>query len=140
MYFGNVNVDVCTYLDLNEYIHEYKDDVIKLFTDYELTEELQNRSEGNSEYKQYNSDLYTYVSDLSVDIDPSDVIDELDNCDLKDLIQSRGLSLEVDLPDVGKYELKEICCRALGINEYYPDEEILEMLKQVFSITKFIKR
>ena len=139
MIFGNVNVDVCTYLDLNEYIHEYKDDVIKLFTDDELEEELKNRSEGNSEYKQYNSDLYTYVSDLSVDIDPSDVIDELDNCDLKDLIQSRGLSL-VDLPDVGKYKLKEICCRALGINEYYPDEEILEMLKQVFSITKFIKR
>ena len=115
MNFGNVNVDVCTYLDLNEYIHEYKDDVIKLFTDDELTEELQNRSEGNSEYKQYNSDLYTYVSDLSVDIDPSDVIDWLDDYDLKDLIQSRGLSLEVDLPDVGKYELKAICCQALGI-------------------------
>lgn len=132
MYFGNVNVDVCTHLDLNEYIHEYKDDVIKLFTDDELTEELQNRSEGNSEYKQYNNDLYTYVSDLNVDIDPSDVIDELDNDELKNLIQSRGLSTEIDLPDVGKYELKAICCRALGINEYYPDEEILEMLKQVF--------
>ena len=140
MYFGNVDVDASTYLDLNEYISEYKDDVIKIFTDDELTAELQKRSEGKSEYKQYNSDLDIYVSDLRVDIEPSDVIDELDNDDLKDLIQSRGLSLEVDLPDVDKYELKAICCQALGINEYYPDEEIIEMLKQVFDMSKFIKR
>lgn len=140
MYFGNVDVDASTYLDLNEYISEYKDDVIKLFTDDELTAELQKRSEGKSEYKQYNSDLEIYVSDLRVDIDTSDVIDELDYDDLKDLIQSRGLSLEVDLPDVDKYELKAICCQALGINEYYPDEEIIEMLKQVFDMSKFIKR
>lgn len=140
MYFGNVDVDASTYLDLNEYISEYKDDVIKLFTDDELTAELQKRSEGKSEYKQYNSDLDIYVSDLTVDINPSDVIDQLDYDDQKDLIQSRGLSLEEDLPDVDKYELKAICCRALGINEYYPDEEIIEMLKQVFDMSKFIKR
>ena len=46
---------------------------------------------------------------------PSDVIDQLDYDDQKDLIQSIGLSLEVDLPDVDKYELKAICCQALGI-------------------------
>lgn len=140
MYFGNVDVDVCTYLDLNEYIHECKDDAIKLFTDDELTTELKNRSECKSKYKQYNNDLNIYVSDLSVYVDPSDVIDGLDDDDLKDLIQSRGLSLKVDLPDVDKYELKAICCRALGINEYYPDEEIIEMLKQAFDMSKFIKR
>lgn len=140
MYFRKVDVDASTYLDLNEYICEYKDDAIKLFTDDELTDELQKRSEGKSKYEQYNSDLDIYVSDLRVDIEPSDVIDELDNDDLKDLIQSRGLSLEVDLPDVDKYELKAICCQALGINECYPDEEIFEMLKQAFDMSKFIKR
>ena len=140
MYFGNVDVDASAYLDLNEYISEYKDGVIKLFTDDELTAELQKRSEGKSKYEQYNSNLDIYVSDLRVDIEPSDVIDELDNYDLKDLIQSRGLSFEVVLPDVDKYELKAICCQALGINEYYPDEEIIEMLKQAFDMSKFIKR
>lgn len=60
MYFGNIDVDASTYLDLNEYISEYKDDVIKLFTDDELTAELQKRSEGKSEYKQYNS--WTFMS------------------------------------------------------------------------------
>jgi hypothetical protein len=68
---------------------------------------------------------------VDVDVDSSDVLDEVDNEDLIYEAKTRRLNI-VDTIDAEKYELKKIICRTLDINEMYDDEEIFEMLRELW--------
>jgi hypothetical protein len=59
-------------------------------------------------------------------------MDEIDNEDLLHEVQTRGLSI-IETSDISKCEIREIVCNGLGINEFcYSDEEIFEMLKELW--------
>lgn len=131
-YRDEIDVDGGLYLDLNHYIHEYGDDAIKLFTDEELKDELQKREAGTSKYEKYLSKLNTYEH-LEVTVDVWDVLHEVDNEDLMDEVKRRSLSV-VEFVDITKKDLRQVICQALDINEFYTDEEIFEMLKQIWKI------
>lgn len=132
--FGcDIEVKGGAYIDLNECVREHEDKVIKLFTDEELKEELQKREDGRSRFENRINKLSdVYINGLQCDIDPYDAMDEIDNDDLLHEVQTRGLSI-IETSDVSKYEIREIVCKGLGINEYsYSDEEIFEMLKELW--------
>jgi hypothetical protein len=131
-YRDEIDVDGETYLDLNHYIHEHEDDAIKLFTDEELKDELQKREAGTSKYEKYLSKLNTYEH-LEVTVDVWDVLNEVDNEDLMDEVKQRSLSV-AQFVDITKKDLRKVICQALDINEFYTDEEIFEMLKQIWKI------
>lgn len=131
-YRDEIDVDGETYLDLNQYIHEHGDDAIKLFTDEELKDELQKRDAGTSKYEKYLSKLNTYEH-LEVTVDVWDVLNEVDNEDLMDEVKQRSLSV-AQFVDITKKDLRKVICQALDINEFYTDEEIFEMLKQIWKI------
>lgn len=132
--FGNdITVDGGAYINLKELILDRSEDAIKLFTDEELEEELKSRQDGKSKYDSRNNTLSDiYVNNLRIDIDAYEAMDEIDNTDLLYEVQTRGLSI-IETSDVSKYEIREIVCKGLGINEYsYSDEEIFEMLKELW--------
>ena len=132
--FGcNIEVNGGAYIDLNECVREHEDKVIKLFTDEDLKEELQKREDGRSRFENRINKLSdVYVNGLLCDIDPYDAMDEIDNEDLLHEIQSRGLSI-IDPSDISKHEIRKLVCKGLGINEFsYSDEEIFEMLKDLW--------
>lgn len=132
--FGcDIEVNGGAYIDLNECVREHEDKVIKLFTDEDLKEELQKREDGKSRFENRINKLSdVYINGLQCDIDPYDAMDEIDNEDLIHEVQTRGLSI-VDTSDISKHEIRGMVCKGLGINEFsYSDEEIFEMLKDLW--------
>lgn len=129
----SIEVNGGAYIDLNECVREHEDKVIKLFTDEDLKEELQKREDGRSRFENRINKLSdVYVNGLQCDIDPYDAMDEIDNDDLLQEVQSRGLSI-IDPSDISKHEIRELVCKGLGINGFcYSDEEIFEMLKDLW--------
>ena len=132
----NVEVDGGAYVDLNECVRDYSEDIIKLFTDEELKEEIQKRENGKSRGEVRINKLDTFLSNLQVEVDGQDVLSEIDNDDLMEEVSSRGLD-EVEIIEPTKEELRKIICKALDINEMYDDEEICDMLKKIWNISKY---
>lgn len=140
MGWGNININGDANINLNNVVDEYCDDIIKLYTDDELKAELQKRKDGKSYYKAYIDildDIYVCNSDVTVEL--SDVLYEIENDELIDEMLSRGLNAVNYIKTFDKYDLKKIICQTLNINEYYDDEEIFAILKEVFDKTKFFK-
>lgn len=136
-YWSSSSITVCgdAYVDLNEEVRDRKEDVIKLFTDEELNEEIQKREDGRSKYENRINKLRTYIYNVDVDVNTDDVLDEVDNDDLINETQIRGLSV-VEVIDIDKYKLRKAICKALDINEMYDDEEIFEMLREIWWIRR----
>ena len=132
----NVEIDGGAYVDLNECVRDYSEDIIKLFTDEELKEEIQKRENGRSKKEVRINKLDTFLSNLQVEVDGYDVLSEIDNDDLMEEVRSRGLD-EVEIIEPTKEELRKCICQALDINEMYDDEEICDMLKEIWSISKY---
>jgi hypothetical protein len=128
---GCITVNGDAYINLNEEVRDRSEDIIKLFTDDELKEEIQKREEGRSKFENRINKLYTYIYNVDVDVDSNDVLDEVDNEELIYEAKSRRLNI-IDTIDAEKYELKKIICRTLNINEMYDDEEIFEMLREIW--------
>ena len=128
---GCITVSGDAYINLNEEVRDRSEDIIKLFTDDELKEEIQKREEGRSKFENRINKLHTYIYNVDVDVDSSDVLDEVDNEDLMYEAKTRRLNI-VDAIDAEKYELRKIICRTLDINEMYDDEEIFEMLRELW--------
>lgn len=131
-YRDKIDVDGEVYLDLNHYIHEYGDDAIKLFTDEELKDELQMREAGTSKYEKYLSKLNSYEH-LEATVDVYDVLNEVDNEDLMNEVKGRSLTI-AQFVDITKKDLRKVICQTLGINEFYTDEEIIELIKEVWKV------
>ena len=129
-WIGDVDINGGAYVDLNKQILSHKKIAIKLFTDKELKEELRKRESNESKHKDYIDELDTYVDYLTVSVDVFDVLNEVDNDDLLSEVEDRGLNIVKMVEPSTLQELKKFVCLGLGINEYYPDEEILEMLKE----------
>ena len=132
----NIEIDGGAYVDLNECVRDYSEDIIKLFTDEELKEEIQKRENGKSRGEVRINKLDTFLSNLQVEVDGQDVLSEIDNDDLMEEVRSRGLD-EVEIIEPTKEELRKFICQALDINEMYDDEEICDMLKEIWSISKY---
>ena len=132
-YWNTSTISVCgdARIDLNEEVRDKKEDVIKLFTDEDLKEELKKRKDGKSKYENRIGKLDFWVYNIDVDVNSNDVLDEIDNYDLIDEVKTRCLNV-IDVADVEKYELRKVICRALKINEMYDDEEIFEMLREIW--------
>jgi hypothetical protein len=132
-YWSSSSITVCgdAYVDFNEEVRDRKEDVIKLFTDEELNDEIEKRKDGRSKYENRINKLKSYVYNIDVDVNSDDVLDEVDNDDLITEVQIRGLSV-VEVVDIDKYKLRKAICKALDINEMYEDEEIFEMLKEIW--------
>jgi hypothetical protein len=135
----NVEIDGGAYVDLNECVRDYSEDIIKLFTDEELKEEIQKREDGRSKKEVRINKLDTFLSNLQVVVDGNDVLLEIDNDDLMEEVRSRGLD-EVEIIEPMKEELRKVICQALDINEMYDDEEIFEMLRELWITSKYISK
>ena len=135
----NVEVDGGAYVDLNECVRDYSEDIIKLFTDEELKEEIQKREDGRSKKEVRIDKLDTFLSNLQVEVDGYDALSEIDNDDLMEEVRSRGLD-EVEIIEPTKEELRKFICQALDINEMYDDEEIFEMLRELWKTSKYISK
>ena len=123
------------YINLNEEVSDRKEDIIKLFTDDELNEEIKKREVGESKYENFISKLKTYIYNADVDVSRDDVLDEIGDFDLIDEVKKRNLHIEEEL-EIDKYKLRKIICNALDINEMYDDEEIFEMLREIWRIRR----
>ena len=132
----NIEIDGGAYVDLNECVRDYSEDIIKLFTDEELKEEIQKREDGRSKKEVRINKLDTFLSNLQVEVEGRDVLLEIDNDDLMEEVRSRGLD-EVEIIEPTKEELRKFICQALDINEMYDDEEVCDMLKEIWSISKY---
>lgn len=135
----NIEIDGGAYVDLNECVRDYSEDIIKLFTDEELKEEIQKREEGISKKEVRINKLDTFLSNLQVEVDGHDVLLEIDNDDLMEEVRSRGLD-EIEIIEPTKEELRKFICQALDINEMYDDEEIFEMLRELWITSKYISK
>ena len=135
----NVEIDGGAYVDLNECVRDYSEDIIKLFTDEELKEEIQKREDGRSKKEVRINKLDTFLSNLQVEVDGRDMLTEIDNDDLMEEVRSRGLD-EVEIIEPTKEELRKFICQALDINEMYDDEEIFEMLRELWKTSKYISK
>ena len=135
----NIEIDGGAYVDLNECVRDYSEDIIKLFTDEELKEEIQKRENGRSKKEVRINKLDTFLSNLQVEVDGNDVLTEIDNDDLMEEVRSRGLD-EVEIIEPTKEELRKFICQALDINEMYDDEEIFEMLRELWKTSKYISK
>jgi predicted nucleic acid-binding Zn-ribbon protein len=62
------------YVDFNEEVRDRKEDVIKLFTDEELNEEIEKREDGRSKYENRINKLKSYVYNIDVDVNSDDVL------------------------------------------------------------------
>lgn len=132
--FGNdITVDGGAYVNLKELILDRSEDAIKLFTDEELEEELKSRQDGRSKYDSRNNKLSDiYVNNLQIDVDVYEAMEEISNTDLLTEVKDRGISI-VEYAEVSKLDLRNVICQSLDINEYsYSDEEIFEMLKELW--------
>lgn len=126
-----ITIDGDAYIDFNTEVRDRSEDIIKLFTDEELKEEIEKRENARSKYENRIDKLNTYIYNVDVDVDSQDVLNEVDNDDLIEEVQLRNLNIN-DSFNVQKHELRKIICRTLDINEMYEDEEIFEMLKETW--------
>lgn len=132
--FGNdITVDGGAYINLKELILDRSEDAIKLFTDEELEEELKSRQDGRNKYDSRNNKMSdVYVNNLQIDVDVYEAMEEISNTDLLTEVKGRGISI-VEYAEVSKRDLRNVICQTLDINEYsYSDEEIFEMLKELW--------
>ena len=132
--FGSdITVDGGAYINLKELIRDYPEDAIKLFTDEELEEELKSRQDGRSKYDSRNNKLSdVYVNNLQIDVDVYEAMEEITDTDLLTEIKDRGISI-VEYAEISKHDLRNVICQSLDINEFsYSDEEIFEMLKELW--------
>ena len=128
--YGDVEVDGSVDIDLNEYVDEYKDDIIKLLSDDDMKKELHLRVDGKSKQESYLSSLD--IRDvMSVSVDVSDVLREVEDTELLDEVLHRGLNT-VEFVEASKDDLRKFICQTLDINELYTDEEIFELLKEIW--------
>lgn len=123
------------YVDLNDEVHDRSEDIIKLFTDEELEEEIEKRKNGKSKCVERINSLQTDIYNVDVTVDANDVLDEIDNEDLIEEITLRNLQIK-EIIDVEKHELRSVICNTLDINELYSDEEIFDMLKEIWRIRR----
>ena len=128
---NDIEVEGSADIDLNQLIDDHREDAIRLFTNEELQKELQLRKDGKSKMEKYISSLDGNIDDLRVYVDEYDVLNEVDNSDLMSEVKQRGLST-VEFISASKYDLRKLICQTLDINELYTDEEILEMLKEIW--------
>ena len=128
---STVTVNGEAYINFNTEVRDRGEDVIKLFTDEDLKEELKKREEGRSRYANRIDKLYAWVDCVDVDVDSDDVLDEVDNEDLLYEVRSRNLSI-IEFADIEKHNIRKAICKALKINEMYDDEEIFEMLREIW--------
>lgn len=127
---GDIDVEANVNIDLNEYVREYREDIIKLFSDSELKAELLMRENGESQHEKYVHELE--IDDrLTVCVDSYDVLSEVDNNDLLSEVAYRGMNT-VEFVEASKDELRKFICQTLDINELYTDEEIFELLKEIW--------
>lgn len=135
MGYWNSSINVCgnVEIDLNEEVMDRSEDVIKLFTDEELNEELHKREIGRSRHENRIEKLNTTIYNIYTDVDVNDVLNEIDNEDLLYECESRNLKT-IEFSNIGKYDLRKVICKALDINEMYDDEEIFEMLREIWKI------
>ena len=129
-YSGNIDVESNVNIDLNKYVREYREDIIKLFSDSELKAELLMREKGESQHEKYVREL-EIDDNLTVWVDSYEVLSEVDNSDLLSEVTDRGLNT-VEFVEVSKDELRKFICKTLDINELYTDEEIFEILKEIW--------
>lgn len=133
--FGNnITVNGGAYINLNEEVRERREDVIKLFTDEELKEEIHKREQLKSKYKFHISELDTYIDNIDVDVCADDVLNEIDNDELINEVLTRNLKIN-DI-EGSKYDLRRIICETLDINDMYDDEEIFDMLREIWMIKR----
>jgi hypothetical protein len=130
-WYNNIEVEGSADIDLNQLIKEHREDAIRLFTDEELQKELQLRKDGKSKMEKYISSLDTSIDYLTVYVDEYDAMNEVDDSDLMSEVRQRGLNV-VEFINASKYDLSKFICQTLEINELYTDEEILEMLKEIW--------
>lgn len=130
-WYNNIEVEGSADIDLNQLIKEHREDAIRLFTDEELQKELQLREAGKSKMEKYISSLDTSIDYLTVYVDEYDAMNEVDDSDLMSEVRQRGLNI-VEFINASKYDLRKFICQTLEINELYTDEEILEMLKEIW--------
>lgn len=130
-YGRSITIDGDAYVDLNEEVYDKSESVIKLFTDEELKEEIQKREDGKSKHENRINKLHTYIYNVEVDVNTQEVLDEVDNDDLIKEVQLRNLDIGNSIK-VEKYELRKIICNTLDINEMYDDEEIFDMLRDIW--------
>ena len=130
-YRGDVEVDGGAYINLNRYVDDYKHDIIRLFSDEDLKAEIQLREEGKSKQERYIEKLHIFEDTLRVDVDGYEVMGEMDNSDILDEVKSRGLNT-TEFIEASKYDLRKFICQTLDINELYTDDEIFEMLKEIW--------
>lgn len=129
-WFNDVEVSGGAYVDLNEHVREHRKTAIKLFTDEELKEELRKRENNESKHDGYLAELDIYVDNITVSVDVNDVMYEVDDDDLLEEVKDRDLNIVKEVEPTSPKEIKKLVCWSLGINEYWQDEEILEMLKE----------
>lgn len=130
-WYNNIEVEGSADIDLNQLIKEHREDAIRLFTDEELQKELQLRKNGKSKMEKYISSLDTSIDYLTVYVDEYDAMNEVGDSDLMSEVRQRGLNI-VEFISASKYDLRKLICQTLEINELYTDEEILEMLKEIW--------
>ena len=130
-WYNNIEVEGSADIDLNQLIKEHREDAIRLFTDEELQKELQLREDGKSKVEKYISSLDTSIDYLTVYVDEYDAMNEVGDSDLMSEVRQRGLNI-VEFINASKYDLRKLICQTLDINELYTDEEILEMLKEIW--------
>ena len=130
-WYNNIEVEGSADIDLNQLIKEHREDAIRLFTDEELQKELQLRESGKSKMEKYISSLDTSIDYLTVYVDEYDAMNEVGDSDLMSEVRQRGLNI-VEFINASKYDLRKFICQTLNINELYTDEEILNMLKEIW--------
>lgn len=128
---NDIEIEGSADIDLNQLIDEHREDAIRLFTDEELQKELQLRKDSKSKMEKYISSLDGNIDYLSVYVDEYDVLNAVNDSDLMSEVKQRGIST-VELINASKYDLRKLICQTLDINELYTDEEILEMLKEIW--------
>lgn len=130
-WYNNIEVEGSADIDLNQLIKEHREDAIRLFTDEELQKELQLREDGKSKMEKYIGSLDTNIDYLTVYVDEYDAMNEVGDSDLMSEVRQRGLNV-VEFINASKYDLRKFICQTLDINELYTDDEILEMLKEIW--------
>ena len=137
-FYDDIEVDGAAFIDLNEQVMHHGEEIIKLFTDEDLKEELQKREDGNSKFENYIYNLSdVYTTNITCEVSTRDVLCEISNEELLNEIYARNLHIDYT-SDISKYEIRGLICKGLGINEFgWSDEEIFEMLREIWKVSRY---
>lgn len=136
-FYDDVEVYGAAFIDLNEQVMHHGEEIIKLFTDEDLKEELQKREDGKSKFENYIYNLSdVYTTNITCEVSKRDVLCEISNEDLLNEIYARNLHIDC-ISDISKYEIRGLICKGLGINEFWDDEEIFEMLREIWKVSRY---